>query len=73
MNPRVYVEAVAVGAMTLVVGGAVSCVFAALPRPDGHWNRYHYMETSLVLTGVLIHLGCEASGLNAWYCRRRAT
>jgi hypothetical protein len=72
MHTQVYKEAVAVGVLTVCVGSLVSFLFMQLPRPQPHWNSYHYMELSLMVTGMLIHLGCEASGLNKWYCQHGA-
>lgn len=68
----VLVEAIMVGLITLVVGVLVSLSFKLLPQPKDpkNWNQYHYMEMSLFITGVLIHLGCEVTGLNAYYCRK---
>lgn len=70
MKTQVYIEAASVGVLTLVVGTAVSSVLMLVPRPSDpkDWNRYHVMEISLILTGVLVHLGCEVTSLNKWYC-----
>lgn len=73
MKTQVYIEAASVGVLTLIVGTAVSSVLMMLvPRPTDpkDWNKYRIMEISLILTGVLLHLGCEVSGLNGWYCSR---
>lgn len=69
---RVILEAIMVGIITLVVGLIVSSVFVLLPRPKDpkNWNQYHYMEMSLFFTGLLIHLGCEVTGLNRYYCQK---
>ncbi len=68
---QVYGEATLVGLMVLICGAAISSLFMLLPRPSDpkKWNAYHYMELSLFLTGVAIHLGCEVTGLNRYYCR----
>lgn len=74
MKPAVYLEAVLVGLLVLLVGLATSTAFMLLPRPTdlNKWNKFHYMEISLFLTGVIVHLGCEATGLNKLYCKKGA-
>jgi NhaP-type Na+/H+ or K+/H+ antiporter len=69
-TPQIAVEAVAVGSLTLLVGVGVGFVLSYLPRPTDpkQWNKYHVMELSLFVTGVLIHLICEGTGLNRYYC-----
>ena len=51
-------EALAVGGMN---AAAVLFVQATLPLPP----RYAFVQWAIA--GALIHLGCEASGLNLWY------
>ena len=70
---RVAIESVVVGIMTVIVGSIVGFVLAKivsvdLPAVCKKWNKFHVMEISLFLTGVVIHLLCEVSGLNKWYC-----
>ncbi len=67
-------EAVSVGILTVIVGNIVALMVSAflkadLPSVCKDWNKYYAMEVSLFLTGVLIHLACEYSGINKWYCR----
>lgn len=33
------------------------------------WNKYHSMEISLFLAGVIAHIGLELVGMNKWYCQ----
>ena len=68
------VEASLVGILVLIVGSVVGYVvgrFASvdLPAVCKKWNKYHAMEISLFLTGFFVHIICEYSGLNRWYCK----
>jgi hypothetical protein len=74
MKAQVFVEAGLVGIMTMLVGLLVTLVLSLLPKPkiESQWNKYYIMEIALFLTGVTIHLGCEFSGLNKYYCKHGA-
>jgi len=63
---RLLVEALVVGLMTLVVGKITSRLVAEAIRMYGLDSTYA-TEIILILTGVLIHLLCEFSGINKWY------
>ena len=39
-----------------------------LPEVCATWNKHYVMEKTLFLTGVLVHLFCEISGINRSYC-----
>ena len=40
-----------------------------LPEICRSWNKYHVMEKTLFLTGFLIHIISQLTGINHWYCR----
>ena len=63
---QLLIEAIVVGLLTCAVG-AVTMYFVA----DIHIFHKHLVKilVALFVTGVLIHLGCEFSGLNKWYCK----
>ena len=71
---QLLLEALCVGIMTVVVGNISGFLVGSmlkvnLPEVCKDWNKYYTMEISLFLTGFLIHLICEFSGINKWYCK----
>ena len=71
---RLFVEAVCVGIITVIFGNISGFIVAPflkvdLPEICSTWNKFYTMEVSLFLTGFLIHLFCEFSGINKWYCK----
>jgi hypothetical protein len=74
MLHKLLVEAILVGLATVVVGyiaapiaGAVT--YVPLPQICKTWNKNYAMELSLFLTGFMLHLVAEFSGVNKWYCK----
>lgn len=70
----IITEALVVGLLTVIIGTIIGFLIAKLTKinlPDicKDWNKYYTMEISLFLTGVAIHLLCEYSGINKWYCK----
>ena len=70
---KVGIESLVVGIMTVLVGSLVGFLVGMvmkteLPPVCKDWNKNFVMEISLFLTGVFIHLFCEFTGVNAWYC-----
>ena len=63
---KLLIEALAVGAMTLVVGKISARIIADIFRMY-QINTPYGTEIILIITGVLIHLLCEISGVNKWY------
>ena len=64
-------EVIVVGLGTLILGLVVRYIVAVyfekinadfIFTNKGMW-------ISLFLTGALLHLGCEISGVNKWYCK----
>ena len=71
---RLFKEALFVGFMTVFIGSIVGYAVGKmnnidLPDVCKKWNKNHIMEVSLFLTGFIIHITCEYSGLNTWYCK----
>ena len=71
---QLWVEAVFVGLLLVVVGTVVSWVVSKtmgtdLPPVCKDWNKNYIMEICLFLTGIFVHLLCEVTGMNRWYCK----
>jgi hypothetical protein len=71
---KLILEALTVGVITVIVGffvgfGVGKLFSSDLPKVCKKWNKNHVMEISLFITGALIHLLCEFSGINRWYCK----
>lgn len=71
---NLVLEAVVVGIMTVIFGNVSGFVVGSflkvnLPQICSTWNKFYTMEVSLFITGVLIHLFCEYTGINKWYCK----
>jgi hypothetical protein len=67
-------EACVVGVLTVIVGSVVGYLLGMLfsnnlPKICKEWNKNHIMELSLFITGFIIHILCELSGINGWYCK----
>ena len=71
-NVRLLIEAAVVGIITVVVGYIVIWILSNFNKDakdiNKEWNKNHIMELVLFLTGICIHLLCEVSGINSWYC-----
>ena len=71
---QLLVEAIFVAILTVIVGSLVGYVLGKsfstnLPKICKSWNKNHIMEVSLFLTGFFIHLLCELTGVNKFYCK----
>ena len=69
---RLIIEAIAVGIITVVVGYIITWIISNVndeaKSVNKEWNKNHIMELALFLTGACVHLLCEVSGINSWYC-----
>jgi len=67
-------EGICVGILTVIVGSVVGYILGKyfstnLPAICKSWNKNHIMEISLFLSGFILHILCEYSGINKWYCK----
>jgi hypothetical protein len=62
-------ESIVVAILTVIFGLFSSFLISRtfLVPKIGNWNKHHAMEIALALTGILVHLFCEFTGLNAYY------
>jgi hypothetical protein len=70
MNMELLKETVGVGILTVVVGMIISTLW--MRASEGKWPRTHLqlqVAGSLFITGAVIHLVCEFTGINKWYCK----
>lgn len=68
---KLLIEALVVGIMTAIVGLIISTLLM-MPSKDFSFQKYHFWPQVLLsffITGVVIHLLCEISGINKWYCK----
>jgi hypothetical protein len=66
MCKQLIIEAVVVGVLTVVVG----LLTAAILKNVGttHMGFYTKISVWLFCTGAAIHLVCQATGINKYYC-----
>ena len=74
---RVLKEATFVGLLTVLAGYVGSTLIRPyfkidLPEICKSWNKNHLMEASLFVTGFLLHLFLEFTGINKSYAMYRA-
>lgn len=71
---NLIIESIVVGIIVVIIGSIVGYFLGKtmginLPQVCKTWNKNHIMELSLFLTGVIVHLLCEYTQLNKWYCK----
>lgn len=68
---NLFIEALTVGIATAIIGFIISTLFM-LPSKNFSFKKYHFWPQVILaffITGILIHLLCEVSGINKWYCK----
>ena len=64
-------EALAVGLFTGIIGLIISTIFM-FSKKDFSLEKYTYWKqvfASFFITGIAVHLICEFTGINKWYCK----
>lgn len=74
---RVFIEACVAGLLVMLVGSIASKLVRpyfkiSLPEICKSWNKKNIMEISLFMTGFLLHVILELTGLNKQYAVYRA-
>lgn len=65
-------EILAVGIVTAIVGFLTSTVMMFVFVKHFKLKKYHFwwqVVLSYFITGCLVHILCQAVGVNAWYCK----
>lgn len=65
------VELIVIALMVMIIGLIISYIFMYLQSPQETLNFQYWwvIALSFALTGIIVHLICEFSGLNTWYCK----
>tara|TARA_B100001093_G_scaffold498221_1_gene546097 strand:- start:667 stop:921 length:255 start_codon:yes stop_codon:yes gene_type:complete len=75
---KLLIEAICVGIAVVIIGSFTGFLITYiypmpnLPKKCSEYNKFFIMETTLFLTGFLVHLLCEFGGLNKWYTKNGA-
>jgi|TARA_B110000196_G_scaffold149267_1_gene128937 hypothetical protein len=75
MSLKLIKETLLIGLAFGVLGLVISTAFMFLPNKDGKkfdLKDYHFwwqVFLSNAVTGALLHLLCEVTGVNKWYCK----
>ena len=74
---RIFKEATFVGIAVVVVGYIVSMILkpyfgVSLPDICKTWNKKHVMEISLFMTGFVLYIIMEKTGINKKYATYRS-
>lgn len=72
---QLIIEAIFVGIGTVIIGSIVGYIISKynsidLPNICKKWNKNHIMEICLFITGFMIHIICELTGINKYYCKK---
>lgn len=66
-----FIEAIMVGIMTLVLGTIISVLFMYTSK-DFSIKKIDFWPSLLAsnfMLGFLLHIICEWTGINKWYCK----
>tara|TARA_Y100000996_G_C22493277_1_gene631150 strand:+ start:574 stop:810 length:237 start_codon:yes stop_codon:yes gene_type:complete len=71
---KLLIEAIVVGIATVLLGiivGGIVGNYLSLDTSELYrtLNKKHFLKISLFFTGFFLHLICEYSNINRWYCK----
>ena len=75
INLVIIIEAIFVGIITIIIGHLSRYLLNKFYNIEEkiniyeNWNKNYIMEKQLFVTGFLIHIICQISGINHWYCK----
>lgn len=64
---QLLIEIFVVGIMTMIVGTLLSYIFMGKERDN--FKQWNVIYLTMFLTGAIIHIVCEISGINKYYCK----
>jgi O-antigen/teichoic acid export membrane protein len=65
-------EILAVGVATAIIGFVISTLLMYVFVKDFSTKKYHFwwqVILSYFITGCLVHVLCQITGINKWYCK----
>ena len=65
----VLIEASVVGIFVMLLATIISYIYARLQRKDIGFLKNPAMYITLFITGFLLHIILDISGINRWYCK----
>jgi len=68
---RFCLEVICVGLVTAVIGFIITSASMFISQRDFTWKKYNFwwqVALSLFITGALVHILCQLTGINHWYC-----
>jgi len=68
---RFCLEVICVGLVTAVIGFIITSASMFISKRDFTWKKYNFwwqVALSLFITGALVHILCQLTGINHWYC-----
>jgi len=65
----IIVEASVVGIGLIVIGTIVSYLIAKFNNRNTKFLKNPGMFVALFLTGFVLHILCDITGVNKWYCK----
>lgn len=67
MAKHILLEALIVGVGLVVVGMLMHVIASKYMKHD--MNNNYVLASHFFIAGIIVHLLCEYSGINKWYCK----
>lgn len=68
---EIIIEAIIVGLLVMIIGIIVSygTMYMQDPVLTKDFKHWWSIAFSFAISGMLVHIICEVSGVNRWYCK----